>query len=172
MADRDIKNTLKKLLEETEVLRNQARDRGLAFASPSSEQLEKKLRSSSSHSPFIMGMAYTGYGSPTDPFSFGIYVHNPDNFLYYSLFAYFFFGPANMISNISTSLLSVDERLFRMFARFPFIYPGTGGAVNFNYKFPSGTQLGVYMGNAFIFTHEFFDVSTYADRGSIYVTIE
>jgi hypothetical protein len=38
MADRDIKNTLKKLLEEIEVLRNQARDRGLAFASPSSEQ--------------------------------------------------------------------------------------------------------------------------------------
>jgi hypothetical protein len=61
VTDKDINNILKKLLDEIDVLRNQARNRGLAFSSPTAEQLEKKLKSA--HTPFIYSIASTPSGS-------------------------------------------------------------------------------------------------------------
>jgi hypothetical protein len=169
MTDKDINNTLKKLSDEIDVLRNQARNKGLAFSSPTAEQLEKKLKSA--HTPFIYSMAWTSSGSAIGPFTYYVYVTNPDPNAYFDLFAYFFFGPANMVPDVGTALLSVDERLPRMFASFPYMSPGSNGSVQFNYKFSSGIPAGLYMGNAFIFLREVHDVGAYADRGCINVEI-
>lgn len=169
MADKDIKDTLKRLLDEIEVLRNQARDKGLAFSAPSAEHIEKKL--TSAHTPFIYTTSWTSTGSPGNTFHYGISVNNPDPNAYYYLYAYFFFGPSNMVPDVGTALLIVDERLFRMFARFPYMSPGSNGTVQFSYTFPSGIPLGTYIGNAFIFSQDFHDVGTYADRASMYVEL-
>jgi hypothetical protein len=169
MADEDIKDRLKRLLDEIEVLRNQARDKGLAFSAPTAEHIEKKLRSA--HTPFIYTTSFTPTGSPGNTFHYAISVNNPDPNGYYSLYAYFFFGPANMVPDVGTALLTVDERLFRAFARFPYMSPGSNGTVQFSYKFPIWIPLGTYIGNAFIFSQNFHDVGTYADRASMYVEL-
>jgi hypothetical protein len=56
--------------------------------------------------------AWSGYGSAIGSFVSEIYVHNPDPNSYQFLFAYFFFGPANMIQDVGTALLSADQRLY------------------------------------------------------------
>jgi hypothetical protein len=76
-----------------------------------------------------------------------------------------------MVPDVGTALVTVDERLFRMFARFPYMSPGSNGTVQFSYTFPSGIPLGTYIGNAFVFSQSFHDVGTYADRASIYVEL-
>jgi hypothetical protein len=169
VADEDIKDRLKRLLDEIEVLRNQAREKGRAFSAPTAEHIEKKL--TSAHTPFIYSNSWTPIGSPGNTFAYDITVNNPDPNGYYNLYAYVFFGPANMVPDVGTALLTVDERLFRGFARFPYMSPGSNGTVLFNYTFPRFIPLGTYIGNAFIFLQNFHDVGTYADRASIYVEL-
>ena len=77
-----------------------------------------------------------------------------------------------MIPDVGTALLSVDARLPTMYAQFPYISPGSSdGLVEFNYRFPSGIPLGLYMGNGFVFLRSFNDVGNYVDRTGIYVEI-
>jgi hypothetical protein len=169
MTKRDINETVKRISDEIEVLRDQATKRGLAFSSPTTEQLEKKLKSS--QTPFINGMSWVSRAPAASSFFYDIYVYNPDPNPYYNLFAYFFFGPANMVSDVGTALLSVDQRLYRAFKRFPYIFPNSSGVVEFNYNFPTGIPLGLYMGNGFIFQPDYHDVGSYMDRGCIDVEI-
>lgn len=169
MTNKDVNNILKKLLDEIDVLRTQARNRGLAFSSPTTEQLEKKLKSG--NTPIIISMAWSPSGSIFNTFIFEVYVTNPDPNPYDDLFAYFFFGPANMISDVGTALVSVDERFSAMYAKFPFMPPGSNGLVRFNYKLPIGTTPGIYLGNTFIFLLDRFDVGAYATRGCMPIEI-
>jgi hypothetical protein len=169
VTDKNIKDTVRKLLDEIEVLRIQAWNKGLAFSSLTAEQLEKKLKST--HTPSIYGLVWTGSGSASSTFYCEFHVYNPGPDTYYSLYAYFFFGPANMIPSVDTALLSVDERLFRMFAKFPNMSPSSNGSVQFKYSFPSGSTLGMYMGNAFLLLRSSHDVGAYLDRASIDVEI-
>jgi hypothetical protein len=169
MSEKIHKEKLKKLLEEIEILRQQATRRGLSFSSPTTKQLEKKLKST--HTPFISGMSWNHIGSAISTFPYYIYVYNPDPDTYSNLFAYFFFGPANMVQDVGTALHSIDERLYRGFAEFPSVSSGSTTSVQFNYRFPSGTPLGLYMGNSFVFMRDYHDVGIYIDRGCINVEI-
>lgn len=169
MEQKDISGIIKKLSKEIEIQKVRATKKGLAFSSPTIEQIEKKLRSS--HTPFIISMSWSPNGSAIGSFFYYIYLYNPDPSYYSDIFAYFFFGPANMIANSDTALLSIDERLYRAFAEFPLVNSGATVSVEFNYKFPDGIPVGLYMGNAFIFKREDYDVSTFIDRGCIDVTI-
>lgn len=167
---KNIEDTIKRLTEKITVLKDQASQKGLAFNSLTPEQLEKKLRST--QTPFIYVTSWTGHGPAFSSFSFSIYINNPDPIAYFDLFAYFFFGPANMIPDVGTALLSVDERLPRMYAQFPYISAGSSdGLVEFNYRFPTGTPTGLYMGNGFVFLRGFNDVGNYVDRTGIYVEL-
>jgi len=157
------------VLEEIEILRQQATRRGLAFSSPTTEQLEKKL--GSKHTPFISGMSWTGWGSAISNFNYYIYVYNPDADSYGELFAYFFFGPANMVQDVGTALLSIDERLYRGFANFPGVSSDSTTSVQFSYRFPRDIPLGLYLGNSFVFMRDYHDVGIYIDRGCINVEI-
>jgi hypothetical protein len=98
-------------------------------------------------------------------------VYNPDPTFYANLFAYFFFGPADIVPDIGTALLTVDQRLYRGFAQFPYISSGSTSRVEFNYNFPSGIPLGMYVGNGFIFNRDHHGANSYIDRTSIDVEI-
>jgi hypothetical protein len=145
--NKSIEDSIKRLTEKIAVLKDQATQKGLAFNSLTPEQLEKKLRST--QTPFITATTWTSRGPAFSSFYFSININNPDPIAYFDLFAYFFFGPANMIADVGTALLSVDERLPKIYAQFPYISAGSSdGLVEFNYRFPSGIPLGLYMGNA------------------------
>ena len=97
-------------------------------------------------------------------------MYNPDPNFYASLCVYFFFGPADMIVDIDTALLSVDPRLYRGFAQFPYISSASSGTVEFNYNFPTDIPLGLYIGNSFIFDRD-NPGDSYKERASIDVEI-
>jgi hypothetical protein len=167
--ERDLQNALKRLTDEIQILKEQAARRGLAFTSPTTEQLEKKVRSR--NTPFIYGIGWTSTGPVTGNFICQVFVNNPDSYDYYYLYVYFFFGPANIIPDVSTALLSIDQRLYRGFAQIPYLSSGSTDSVQFNYNFPSGIPLGFYMSNVFLFKEEHFGVSPFLDRGGVEVEV-
>jgi len=171
MERRDIEETVRKLSDEIEILGRKARGKGLAFHSLSTKEIERKL--TSSQTPFITSMAWTSRGVATSSFYYSITVYNPDTTppFYADLFAYFFFGPADMVPDVGTALLTTDQRLYRGFAQFPYMPSGTSGDVEFNYYFPSGVPLGMYVGNAFIFNRNNHGDNSHIDRTSISVEI-
>ena len=169
MSKKDIQDTVRGLSDEIKVLREQARNKGLAFYGRTDEELERELESS--QTPFITAMAWTSRSSATSPFYYSITVYNPDPTFYSNLFAYFFFGPADMIEDIGIALLSVDQRLYRGFAQFPYVSSGSSSTVEFNYNFPAGIPLGMYVGNAFIFDRNNHGAGSYKARISIDVEI-
>jgi hypothetical protein len=67
----------------------------------------------SPQTPFITAMAWTSRGVATSSFYYSISVYNPDPNFYANLFAYFFFGPADMVLDIGIALLTADNRLYR-----------------------------------------------------------
>ena len=164
MAEREAhsKTNIKKLSDQIEVLKEQAINQGLAFHALTSKELEKRLKSS--HTPFIYASSWSSRNSSTSSFFYSITVYNPDPNFYARLCAYFFFGPADMIVDIDTALLSADQRLYRGFKQFPLIASNSSSTVEFNYKFPTDLPLGLYIGNSFIFDHE--------DLGATHIRIE
>jgi hypothetical protein len=171
MEKRDIEETVRKLSDEIEILRTKARDKGLAFHSLTTKELETKL--TSPQTPFITSMSWTSRGPTTSSFNYSISVYNPDTNppFYANLFAYFFFGPADMVTEVGIALLTVDQRLYRGFAQFPYIASNTSGNVEFNYSFSSSVPLGIYVGNGFIFNRNNHGADSYIDRTSIDVEI-
>ena len=142
-------DSIEKISDEIEAFRKESAERGLVFYSLTPEQVLEKLRSSTT--PFIDSISYTSRSSAGIPFIFQIDVRNPDSTYHDGVFAYLFFGPATMIPDPSTALLSVDERLYRGYAKFPIICPNATSRVVFNYTFPIEIPLGFYIGNVFIF---------------------
>jgi hypothetical protein len=169
MSEEIHKEKLKKLSEEIEMLRKHATKQRLAFSSPTTEQLKKKLEST--HTPFIISQSWTDVGSAIGTFLYQLNIYNPDPDSHDNLYAYFFFGPANMVQDVGTALHSVDETLYRGFVEFPPVSPDSYTYIIFNYRFPSSTPAGLYIGNSFIFIREPHDVGIYIDRGCIYVRI-
>ena len=88
MEENEIKTTLKKLSEEIELAREEARKKGFAFTSRTVEQLEKKLRSV--NTPFIIWIGWRDQGQITDIFSHDINVFNPDPYDHYFIFIFIF----------------------------------------------------------------------------------
>ncbi len=166
MVDKD---TIKKISEHIEILREQATRKGLAFSSPTTEQLERKLKST--HTPFIVSQNWTPNGPAGGTFLYQLAVYNPDPDSYQNLYVYFFFGPANMVQDVGMALLSVDETLYRGFVEFPPVSSGSYTYITLNYTFPNSVPVGLYTGNSFVFMWEPLDVGKYIERGSIHVQI-
>jgi hypothetical protein len=163
------KTDIKKLSDQIEVLKEQARNKGLAFHALTTKELEKRLKSS--HTPFIYTRSWSSRNSSTSSFYYSITVYNPDPNFYANLCAFFFFSPADMIVDIDTALLSADQRLYRGFKQFPYIASDSSSTVEFNYKFPTDLPLGLYIGNSFIFDRDNPGANSYKDRASIDVEI-
>ena len=72
-----------------------------------------------------------------------------------------------MVPDISTALLTADQRLYRGFAQFPYLSSDSTGTVEFNYNFPSDIPLGMYVGNGFIFNRDYDAANSYIERESI-----
>ena len=77
-SETEVKAALKRLLEEIDVLKEQARKRGCAFAALSEEQLTRKLRGETSHSPFFTAAAWDQFTNSGSPSFFLANYFNPD----------------------------------------------------------------------------------------------
>jgi hypothetical protein len=131
--------------------------------------LRKKLKSLKT--PFVTSITWTFRGPASSIFSLEIYIYNPDPVPHYNITAYAFFGPANTISDIGLALISPDEELNRMFTQINLLNSGATGSFSFNVRFPTGTQLGLHLINAFIFVRNPFDVADFIGRVCVDMTI-
>ena len=168
VMDKKDLHSIEELSAEIEAYRNESVKRGRIFSTLTPDQILEKLRSSTT--PFITTVASTGRGPANASFFFEIYVKNPDSRIHSDICAYFFFGPAHLISDPGIALISVDQKLYHGHQLFSPIFPNTTSSVVFNYTFPAGISLGAYIGNAFIFERE-VPISPIYERYNISVEI-
>jgi len=77
-TEKEIKQEVERLLEEIALLKEEAREQGLAFSSLSEEELVQMVRGESPKSPRIVGQAWTGSRTPGSSARYSVYIHNPD----------------------------------------------------------------------------------------------
>jgi hypothetical protein len=166
-----VKEELKRRLEEIEALKEQAQQRGLAFASPSEDELLKKIRGEAAKSPYFYYESWTSGTTPGSPAYYEAGYANPDPGGHYPTFVTIFYGLANLAADISAV---VDGRDFS----WPYVSaepvylasaPATAKAT-FNYTTPLVAR-GTYVGNAVLWRADRFDVGTYFDRAAFEVTL-
>jgi hypothetical protein len=170
-TDQEVQQELDRRLEEIELLERQAQQQGLAFSSPTKEQLERKIRGEDSNSPYIYSMSWTSGTTLGSPASYQVWMSNPDPAGYYPMFVSLFFGVANFFDNIADGVIARDDR-WPFLSSSPFSLAAGGTATqSFNYTTPSTVPRSTYMGNALVWRGELHDKGAYCDRGLFYVTL-
>jgi hypothetical protein len=166
-----VKEELKRRLEEIEVLKEQARRRGLAFASPDEEELARKIRGDTAKSPYFYYESWTSGTTPGSPAYYEAGYSNPDPGGYYPTFVTIFFGLANFAADIGAAVDGRDIAWPYVSAQPVYLAPGATGSATFNYTTPAGVLRGTYLGNAVLWRASTFDVGTYFDRAAFEVTL-
>ena len=160
------KKELNKMLEEIQMLKEQARAEGRSFSAPSEEELKKKIKTKKTNSPYIYMQSWS-HGPPGSTITYRVYIRNPDP-TSARLFAYVFFGPANPVADLGEALTVVDERFPRLAAGPMYLSAGSSTNAQFTIKLPA-VDRSVFLGNCFVFKGSYHDVGSYADRGFFYV---
>ena len=162
----DVKEELKKALEEIEFLKEQARGEGLPFSAPSEKELKEKINRT--NTPYVSGQGWS-HGSPGSTFTYRVTIRNPDPTAT-SLNAYVFFGPANLVADVGEALRLADPRFPMLGARSIYVGAGSSTTTNFSIRIPEVAS-SVYFGNCFVFRGSYHDVGSYIDRGFFPVNV-
>lgn len=170
-TEQHVKQRIEHRLAEIELLKQEAQQQGLAFSTPTKEQLEKKIRGDTSNSPHIYAQNWTSSTTPGSPAHYQVYVSNPDPIGYYPMFVSVFFGVANFFDNIADGIAGRDERWpYLTSAPFSLASAGTSSQA-FNYTTPTIAGRSTYVGNAVLWRGDLHDKGAYCDRGLFYVTL-
>jgi hypothetical protein len=165
-----VKEELRRRLEEIEARKEIAQHRGLAFASPSEEELAKKIRGESAKSPYLYFEAWTSGTTPGSSAFYEAGYANPDPGGYYPVTVTIFFGLANLAGDISEGFDARDWSWPYVSSEPVFLAAGATGAASFNYTTPMVNR-GTYLGNAVLWAPNYFDVGRYFERGFFEVTL-
>jgi hypothetical protein len=149
MKEKEIEKALEKISKEIESMKEQVTKKGMEFSSPTIEQLKKKLKSV--NTPFIYGTGYSYKNPLSNPCYFAIGLHNPDPIMQSNIFAYLFFGPADIAPDIGTALLSAYDEFPKLYQKFPNMPSGDNEIVNWGYYLPKDTQSPVHIANVIVF---------------------
>lgn len=163
-SEREVKQELGQRLAEIAFLKEQAQRRGLAFASPSEEQLEKKIRGETAETPYIYGSGWVSGTSIGSPAAFEVAVANPDPVPYGLVFVTIFFGLGNFFADIGEAVAARDERWPYLSSRWSYLVAGGTMDTTINYETPSDVPAGTYLGNAVVWQADYNDKGRYFDR--------
>ena len=169
-TEAEVNEALKRLLKEIEVLKEQARERGRAFASRSEEQLARKLRGETSKSPFFTGWTWDQFTNSGNPSFFLANYFNPDPEVRFC-FVTIFFGVA-FLDDLSSAIGARDARWPYVSTEVVFLDTDATGIAEFIYQVPYVTK-GTYFGNFALWGWNPTDPAlTLFDRGGpFYVTL-
>lgn len=170
-SEQEIRREVEQRKRELEMLREEARQQGLAFSGLSEEELVKKIRRESTQSPYIYGQGWTSGTTPGAFASYTVYISNPDPVGYHTMFVSIFFGAANFLDDIGEGLSGRDTK-WPYLSSAPFSL-AAGATTNkaFSYTTPTGVPPSTYLGNAVVWRGELHDKGIYLDRGLFYVTL-
>ncbi|MBI2866912.1 MAG: hypothetical protein HYX97_01095 [Chloroflexi bacterium] len=155
---------VKKLLKEIARLKQEAEKQGLMFQSLSEEELLRKVRGKSSHSPFISSWSWKNLTSAGSTTYLNVWAFNPDSFAWHTVFLSMFFGPPNFFDDIAQAWLHRDTRWPEL-STGPFSIPAGAISPGQNFTFaaasvPSTTYHGLatlWRGSFFGKQFNFFD---------------
>jgi hypothetical protein len=170
-SDREIAEELERRLEEIELLRQQAQQRGLAFSAPTETELEKKIRGESSNSPHIYAESWTSGAAPGSSAYYQAWIANPDPVVYSPVFLSVFFGVANFFEDIADGFTGRDDRWPYLSSPPILLVAGATSTQSFNYTLPNTVPISTYLGNAVLWKGDFFNKGAYFDRGLFWVTL-
>jgi hypothetical protein len=152
------------LFQRIERRRRELREQGRNFSARTGAQVLERLQSA--HSPMF---DVVGWNDTTSPgmINLDVGVFNPDPVAQYALFVHVFMGPADLATDVGQALSLVDTRFPRLTE--PIfdglrLDPGTGAALYFSIKVPTGIEPSNYLGNVFLFGAQFFGSDELFDR--------
>ena len=152
------------LLEGIQRRRSEAREQGRNFRAPTGAQVLDRLLSA--RSPFIFSLGWTGASSP-GTVNLGVGLMNPDPVTQFSLEVYVFVGPAALVADVGQALAVADARFQNLTEPPAFgltLNPSATADLNFAVKVPNGIEPSNYMGNAFLFRANGFEVGDVFSR--------
>jgi hypothetical protein len=156
---------LRTLLQSIESRRDEARQQGRHFTSPTAEQLSAKLRRT--NSPMIVFQGWSGGANTPGSVDYEVGINNPDPADRIWLFAHVFVGPANVAPSVDGSVVAVDERFPRLtepeFAGLT-VAAGATESLRFTIAVPAGIEPSNYLGNTILFAATWHDPAEYLDR--------
>src|SRR5262245_43153255 len=135
--------------------------------------LVRKLLGQTSHSPFFVAISWfpsAPRGSTTTP---SVVLFNPDPFAYLAgdLFAHAFWGPANVVPDLSDYVLAFDPAFprFATTLNVPPSPPSTTATISM--PLPSAVAAGTYLMNWLLFLRTPFGPGTFLERAGGYTTL-
>jgi hypothetical protein len=165
MSERRATNA-RRLLEDIENLRREAREQGKHLVVRDAAQLLEKLQSTNTPMFTTVGWNATTTHSP-GTFDFQVTFFNPDPTAYVWVYGYVFIGPALLPADVGQALALADTRFPRLTKP---DYPGlnlqsgSGGLLKFSLPVPKNIEPTNYLGNCFLFFCTYFGVADYFDR--------
>ncbi len=154
------------LLEEIQRRRNEAREQGRNFSAPTGAQVLDRLLSA--HSPMIFFLSWNTSTSSPGTINLTVGVFNPDPVTQGSLEVYVFVGPATVVADVGQALAVADTRFQNLTEPPAFgltLNPSTSADLNFAVEVPANIASSNYIGNAFLFRDNSFEVSDFLSRG-------
>jgi hypothetical protein len=165
MSERRAANA-RRMLEDIENLRREAREEGKNLVVRDTVQLLEKLQSTNTPMFNTVGWNATTTHSP-GKFDFLVTFFNPDPTFYVWVYAHVFIGPALLPADVGQALALADTR-FPTLTRPDYpgltLQAGTGGRLDFSLPVPKNIEPTNYLGNCFLFYCNYFGVSDYFDR--------
>jgi hypothetical protein len=157
-------------------LESRARDfkgRKQEVAILSKEELVRKIRGETSHSPFIVLLSWFASAPRGTTITATLGIYNPDPITYLSsdLFAHAFWGPGNVVNDLDAYLLSADSAFPRLGVGVdaPPSLPITFATVSI--PLPASVAAGTYLMNWILFLRNAFGVGTVLERASVYTAL-
>ena len=156
LSERQAANA-RRLVEEIEQRRREAREQDRNFAAPNAAQLLDKLQSA--NTPFFYYLSWS-FSTPTPgTANLDMGVTNPDPVVAWPLFVHVFVGPANLSADVGQALALVDARFPRLTEpKFVglILNPSDSAFLNFSIPVAANIAPSNYLGNCFLFRAEFF----------------
>ncbi|HEX6715125.1 MAG TPA: hypothetical protein VF066_17170 [Thermoleophilaceae bacterium] len=167
-----MKAELEQRLQEIDLLKEQAQRQGLAFAAPTKEQLEKKIRGGGpANSPYLYGSTWNSGVLLGTSVSYQVWIANPDPTYYGALFVTLFFGLGNFFDNIADAVIARDTRWPYLSSREFSLVSGGTTTQAFSFATPTTVPRSTYLGNAVLWRPEFLDKGSYFDRAFFHITL-
>jgi hypothetical protein len=168
----EIRKEVEQRSEEIAALEESARQRGLAFAGLTKEELERKIKGETSKSPYIYGETWTSTGTSGSSATYQVNVSNPDPNWYYPVFVTIYFGLGNFADDVAEAVAGRDSRWPYVSSERTFLAAGGTMSPTFKYTVPTGIPAGTYLGNAVLWVGQWLDKGTYFDRGLFDIAVQ
>ncbi|WP_146156282.1 hypothetical protein [Enhygromyxa salina] len=146
-----------------------AQGQGMSFSSLDPKELEKKVRTATTKTPFIYSQAWNSTVQIGNPATYHVWVRNPDPVAYHPVYATIYFGLGNILT-LGEGWIGRDKRWPEFSSDRTFMGPFSSHRLTFGFHVPE-VPLGTYNGNTVVWRGMWHDTGTSLDRGGFDIKV-